>query len=126
MALATPQEEVLILHARVPAATPQQVSAATKIVQYIKNDMPHIRKDDKPGLREARNFLEAVVVDGVNHFSEDVIGEYLTTLGKLPESLFNLRESIDRLESAVNEDYLEVDEWVAHVFDLRPVLQEAA
>ena len=114
MELAKPEEEVRILRARVPQASRYLVSAAVKITQLIKCDMPQVR--DKPGLRESIDLLTALVDDGVTLLTEDVIAEYLACLGKEQKELSSLREALARLEEAANEPHSEIDDWVDAVF----------
>jgi MoxR-like ATPase len=114
MELANPEEEVRILRARVPQASRYLVSAAVKITQLIKWDMPQVR--DKPGLRESIDLLTALVDDGVTLLTEDVIAEYLACLGKEQKELSSLRKALARLEDAANEGQTEIDGWVNEAF----------
>lgn len=110
----TPQEEVRILRARVPQAAPDLVAGVAKVINYIRTDMPHVR--DKPGLRESIEWLEALVDDGVRHFDEDVIDEYLGLLGKEQKEQTNLWKGLGRLAEAANFPHGEIDGWTATVF----------
>ena len=114
MELARPEEEVRILRARVPKASSYLISAAVKITQLIKWDMPQVR--DKPGLRESIDFLTALVDDGVTLLTETVIAEYLGCLGKEQKELSSLRKALARLEQAANESHAEIDRWVHVAF----------
>jgi len=114
MELAKPEEEVRILRARVPQASRYLVSAAVKITQLIKWDMPQVR--DKPGLRESIDLLTALVDDGVTLLTEDTIAEYLACLGKEQKELSSLRTALARLEEAANEPHNEIDDWVDAAF----------
>jgi MoxR-like ATPase len=114
MDLATPEEEVRILHARVPHASPYLIAAAVKITQLIKLDMPQVR--DKPGLRESIDLLSALTDDGVTFLTERVIAEYLACLGKEQKELSNLRKALARLEDAANAEHPEIDPWVEAAF----------
>jgi len=114
MELASPEEEVRILRARVPKASPYLISAAVKITQLIKWDMPQVR--DKPGLRESIDLLTALVDDEVPFLSEEVIEEYLACLGKEQKELWSLRKALARMEEAANEPHHEIDDWVDQVF----------
>ncbi len=114
MDLASPEEEVRILRARVPQASPYLIGAAVKITQLIKWDMPQVR--DKPGLRESIDLLIALVDDQVNLVTEDVIAEYLACLGKDQKELASLRTALARLEEAANEENSEIDRWVYLAF----------
>ena len=114
MDLATAEEEVQILHARVPEAGPYLIAAAVKITQLIKWDMPQVR--DKPGLRESIDLLTALTEEGVTLLTEDVIAEYLACLGKEQKELSNLRKALARLEDAANTEHPEIDLWVEAAF----------
>ena len=114
MELARPEEEVRILRARVPKASSYLISAAVKITQLIKWDMPQVR--EKPGLRESIDFLTALVDDGVTLLTETVIAEYLGCLGKEQKELSSLRKALARLEQAANESHAEIDCWVHEAF----------
>ena len=114
MELASPEEEVRILRARVPRASPDLVSAVVKITQLIKWDMPQVR--DKPGLRESIDLLTALVDDEVTLLTEGSIEEYLACLGKEQKELSSLRKALARLEEAANEPHNEIDGWVDEVF----------
>ena len=117
MELARPEEEVRILCARVPTAPPYLISAAVKITQLIKWDMPQVR--DKPGLRESIDFLTALVDDGVECLTEPLLAEYLGCLGKEQKELLSLRKALARLEQAANEPHFEIDRWVDEAFTTR-------
>jgi MoxR-like ATPase len=114
MDLATAEEEVRILRARVPEAGPYLIAAAVKITQLIKWDMPQVR--DKPGLRESIDLLTALTEDGVTLLTEGVIAEYLACLGKGHRELSNLRKALARLEDAANAEHPEIDTWVEAAF----------
>jgi len=127
MELASPEEEVRILRARVPKASRYLVSAAVKITQLIKWDMPQVR--DKPGLRESIDLLTALVDDEVTLLTENVIEEYLACLGKEQKELSSLRKALARLEEAANEPHHEIDAWVDEVFvapDISKLRHESA
>ncbi len=119
----TPKEEVRILRARVPGATPELLRAVTKLINCVRRDMPAVR--DKPGLRESIDLLEGLVRDGVHTLNAEVIDEYLCFLGKRHKELMNLRQGTARLEFAVQSADQEIDEWVewacaenAHVLEV--------
>ena len=119
----TPREEVRILRARVPDATPDLLRGVTKLINCIRRDMPAVR--DKPGLRESIDLLEGLVRDDVHTLKAEVIDEYLCFLGKRHKELMNLRQGIARLEFAVQSADQEIDEWVewacaenAHVLEV--------
>ena len=110
----TPREEVRILHARAPLASPDLVSAVTRLINCVRRDMPAVR--DKPGLRESIELLEALVRDGVRALTDDVIDQYLCFLGKRHKELLNLRQGLARLETAARRADDEIDEWVELAF----------
>jgi len=114
MDLATPEEEVRILRARVPQASAYLIAAAVKITQLIKLDMPQVR--DKPGLRESIDLLTALAEDGVAFLTESVIAEYLACLGKEQKELSSLRKALARLEEAANTEHPEIDSRIEDVF----------
>ena len=121
----TPCEEVRILHARAPMASPNLVGAVTRLINCVRRDMPAVR--DKPGLRESIDLLEALVRDGVWALTADVIDRYLCFLGKRHKELLNLRQGLARLEAAARRSDGEINEWVERAFANETyVLEEAA
>ena len=114
MDLATPEEEVRILHARVPQASAYLIAAAVKITQLIKLDMPQVR--EKPGLRESIDLVTALTEDCITLLTESVIAEYLACLGKEQKELSSLRKALARLEEAANTEHPEIDSWIEVVF----------
>ena len=111
----TPREEVRILRARAPKASPDLVRGVTKLVNCIRRDMPAVR--DKPGLRESIDLLEALVRVGIEVITAEVIEEHLCFLGKRRKELLNLRQGLARMEFAVRMTDPEIDAWVAGAFD---------
>ena len=121
----TPREEVRILHARAPLASPNLVGAVIRLINCVRRDMPAVR--DKPGLRESIDLLEALVRDGVWALTADVIDRYLCFLGKRHKELLNLRQGLARLEAAARRSDDEINEWVEWAFANEAyVLEEAA
>jgi len=110
----TPREEVRILHARAPLASPDLVGGVTRLINCVRRDMPAVR--DKPGLRESIDLLEALARDCVNALTADVIDQYLCFLGKRHKELLNLRQGLARLETAARRADDEIDEWVEWAF----------
>jgi MoxR-like ATPase len=110
----TPREEVRILHARAPMASPELVGGVIRLINCIRRDMPAVR--DKPGLRESIDLIEALVRDGVGDLTAEVIDQYLCFLGKRHKELLNLRQGLARLETAAHRDDDEIDEWVEWAF----------
>ncbi len=120
----TPREEVRILRARAPAASPDLVREVTKLVNCIRRDMPAVR--DKPGLRESIDLLGALLRDGFESLTADVIDEHLCFLGKRHKELLNLRQGIARMDYAVHMVDPEIDEWVKWAYaDDACLLKEA-
>jgi MoxR-like ATPase len=110
----TPREEVRILHARAPMASPELVGGVIRLINCIRRDMPAVR--DKPGLRESIDLIDALVRDGVGDLTAEVIDQYLCFLGKRHKELLNLRQGLARLETAAHRDDEEIDEWVEWAF----------
>jgi MoxR-like ATPase len=110
----TPREEVRILHARAPMASPELVGGVIRLINCIRRDMPAVR--DKPGLRESIDLIEALVRDGVGDLTAEVIDQFLCFLGKRHKELLNLRQGLARLETAAHRDDDEIDEWVEWAF----------
>jgi len=120
-----PREEVRILHARAPRASPDLVGSVTRLINCIRRDMPAVR--DKPGLRESIDLIEALVRDGVGALTTDVIDQYLCFLGKRHKELLNLRQGLARLEMAACRADDEINEWVEWGFSHEAyVMEEAA
>src|SRR5262245_45793605 len=121
----TPKEEVRILHARAPGASHDLVRGVTNLVNCIRRDMPAVR--DKPGLRESIDLTEALLRNGVETLTSDVIDEHLCFLGKRHKEVLNLRQGIARMELAVRMTDTEIDEWVRWAFaDEAHILEKAA
>jgi MoxR-like ATPase len=121
----TPREEVRILRARVPMASPELVGGVTRLINCIRRDMPAVR--DKPGLRESIDLLEALTKDSVGELTADTIDQYLCFLGKRHKELLNLKQGLARLETAAHRVDYEIDEWVKWAFaNEANVLEEAA
>jgi MoxR-like ATPase len=121
----TPKEEVRILRARAPGASHDLVRGVTKLVNCIRRDMPAVW--DKPGLRESIDLTEALLRNGVETLTSEVLDEHLCFLGKRHKELLNLRHGIARMEFAVLTTDPEIDEWVRWAFaDEAHVLEKAA
>jgi MoxR-like ATPase len=121
----TPKEEVRILRARAPGASPHLVRDVTKLVNCIRRDMPAVR--DKPGLRESIDLTDALVRSGVEALTSDVIDEHLCFLGKRHKEQLNLRQGIARMEFAIRTVDTVIDEWVRWAYaDEAHLLEEAA
>jgi MoxR-like ATPase len=120
----TPREEVRILHARAPVASPELVGSVTRLINCIRRDMPAVR--DKPGLRESIDLIEALVRDGVGDLTAEVIDQYLCFLGKRHKELLNLRQGLARLEMAARSSDDEIDEWVKLAFREEACMRQQA
>jgi MoxR-like ATPase len=120
----TPCEEVQILHARAPLASPNLVGAVTRLINCIRRDMPAVR--DKPGLRESIDLIEALVKEGIGDLTTDVIDQYLCFLGKRHKEWLNLRQGLARLETAARRADDEIDEWVELAFYEEACMHEQA
>jgi MoxR-like ATPase len=110
----TPQEEVRILRARFPEASPDLVRDVAKLINCVRRDMPAVR--DKPGLRESIDLIGALLRAGVEALDAHLIDEHLCFLGKRRKELLNLRQGLARMEFAVRMADPEINEWVALAF----------
>ncbi|MGH9751773.1 MAG: AAA family ATPase [Blastocatellia bacterium] len=110
----TPREEVRILLARFPEASPNLVRDVAKLINCIRRDMPAVR--DKPGLRESIDLIGALLGAGVEGLNADLIDEHLCFLGKRRKELLNLRQGLARMEFAVRIADPEIDAWVKLAF----------
>ena len=120
----TPEEEVMILRARVPDAMPQQVRAVAKINESIKA-IPGVQ--NKPGLRELIDLLAAFVRDDVRAVGEDMLGTYVGYLAKQQSQAKSLRLALARVASEAHQPDVVVDRWVAQAFGREQLtLREAA
>lgn len=119
----SPNEEVKILRKRVPAASPQLVSAVVKINDCIKT-IPGVQK--KPGLRELIDLLTALVRDKVSVVNEEVLHAYVGYLAKQKSHLKSLREALARVERHLELEDRQIDWWVAEAFAVEGTVLEAA
>jgi MoxR-like ATPase len=120
----SPREEVRILRARVPDASPELLLAVTRLINSIRRDMPAVR--DKPGLRESIDLIEAMVRDNVSDLTTEIIEGYLCFLGKRRKELANLRQGAARLEWAVRNSDSEIDLWVEEACAGQTMILEVA
>src|SRR5262245_50967007 len=120
----TPQEEVRILRARFPEASPDLVRDVAKLINCVRRDMPAVR--DKPGLRESIDLIGALLGAGVERLDADLIDEHLCFLGKRRKELLNLRQGLARMEFAVRMADPEINAWVAWAFADQSRIEEAA
>jgi MoxR-like ATPase len=105
----TPQEEVRILRARVPAASVQLLGDVVKVINCIRGIGG---VTDKPGLRESIDLLGALSRDEPISWSTDLMGEYLCFLGKRNKDLANLGKGVARLLQAIRTPHPDIDRWV--------------
>jgi len=120
----TPAEEVMILRARVPDATPQQVRAVARINESIKA-IPGVQ--NKPGLRELIDLLAAFVRDDVRAVNENVLGTYVGYLAKQQSQAKSLRLALARVASEAHQPDAVIDSWIARAFGREQLfIREAA
>lgn len=122
----TPEEEIRILRARVPGATPETLAAVASMINFIRDDMPEIRNN--PGIRESRDLLEALVEDDVNEITTATVREYLACIGKGKKEQEVLRQNDDGLARAAAHPDEKIIAWTAEAFDVPSlaILREAA
>jgi len=118
----TPQEEVMILHARVPEASPEIVRSVARINESIKA-IPGVQ--NKPGLRELIDLLAAFVRDEVSLINENVLARYLGFLAKQQSQIKSLRLALARIISEINLRDDRLDLWVREAFGRASVRLEA-
>jgi MoxR-like ATPase len=119
----TPPEEIRILRARVPDASPEMVAAVAAMMNYIREEMTDLL--NKPGIRESRDLLEALTEDGVTVITIDVVREYLACLGKGKSELEVLAQSDEGLADAANNPEPEIIEWVREAFSQIELVEAA-
>jgi MoxR-like ATPase len=105
----TPREEVRILRARVPAASPQLLGHVVKIINCIRGIGG---VTDKPGLRESIDLLTALSNDASITWSAELLEEHLCFLGKRMKDRSNLEKGIARLQQALRSPHPDIDSWV--------------
>lgn len=98
--LPTDAEEVRILHARVPRATPHLLTQVVKVVRYIRIMMPTVR--DKPGLRESIALVRALAAEDAEDFTAELIDDHLGFIARNADDLANLELGLQRLEKAAH------------------------
>ena len=123
--LPTDFEEARILHSRVPEASPDLLVQVVKVVRYIRVMMPTVR--DKPGLRESIALLRALIIEGVEVCSAEVIDDHLGFIARNADDLTNLELGLQRLERAARTSDTVIEEMVAQVLSESVIrLREAA
>ena len=105
----TPREEVRILRARVPAASPQLLGNVVKIINCIRGIGG---VTDKPGLRESIDLLTALSNDESITWSAELLEEHLCFLGKRMKDRANLEKGVARLLQAIRSTHPDIDRWV--------------
>jgi MoxR-like ATPase len=105
----TPREEVRILRARVPAASPQLLGNIVKIINCIRGIGG---VTDKPGLRESIDLLTALSMHEPITWSAELIDEHLCFLGKRNKDRANLEKGVARLLQAIRCPHPDIDAWV--------------
>src|ERR1041384_2690440 len=105
----TPREEVRILRARVPAASPQLLGNVVKIINCIRGIGG---VTDKPGLRESIDLLTALSNDESITWSTELLEEHLCFLGKRVRDRSNLEKGVARLLQAIRSPHPDIDRWV--------------
>lgn len=105
----TPREEVRILRARVPAASPHLLGDVIKIINCIRGIGG---VTDKPGLRESIDLLTALSKNEPVAWSHELLSEHLCFLGKRMKDRANLEKGVARLLQAVRSPHSEIDSWV--------------
>jgi MoxR-like ATPase len=105
----TPREEVRILRARVPSASPQLLACVVKLINCIRGIGG---VTDKPGLRESIDLLMALSSYEPISWSEELINEHLCFLGKRMKDRSNLEKAVARLQVAIRSPHRDIDDWV--------------
>ena len=105
----TPREEVRILRARVPSASPRLLANIVKIINCIRGIGG---VTDKPGLRESIDLLTALSKDEPVTWSAELIDEHLCFLGKRNKDRANLEKGVARLLQSIRSPHPDIDGWV--------------
>jgi hypothetical protein len=113
MDMPSAREEVAILRARVPDASPEAVAWVAKLLDCIRG-IPGVQ--DKPALREGIDLLDVFMRDRIQRVDETALISYLCLIAKRRGDRSYLEQSIARLEQAVNDAHDEIDSWVAQEF----------
>jgi hypothetical protein len=113
MDMPSAREEVAILRARVPDASPEAVAWVAKLLDCIRG-IPGVQ--DKPALREGIDLLDVFMRDRIQRVDETALISYLCLIAKRRGDRSYLEQSIARLEQAVNDPHDEIDSWVAQEF----------
>jgi len=124
VSLPTDFEEVRILHSRVPNAAPNLLMQVVKVVRYVRIMMPTVR--DKPGLRESIVLLRALLTEGIEQLTSEVIDDHLGFIARNADDLANLELGLCRLERAAHTSDAIVEQIIEQVFREVVRLREAA
>ena len=123
--LPTDFEEVRILHSRVPHAPATLLVHVVKVVRYIRVMMPTVR--DKPGLRESIALLKALLAEGIEALSAEIIDDHFGFIARNADDLANLELGLQRLEKAAHTSDSVIEELIQQVLSKRVIqLREAA
>jgi len=117
-----PREEVRILRARVPAASPQLLGRVVKIINCIRGIGG---VTDKPGLRESIDLLMALSHHEPITWSDEVLEEHLCFLGKRMRDRSNLEKGVARLQQALRSPHPDIDSWVESACERISILEDA-
>ena len=113
MDMPSAREEVAILRARVPNASPEAVGWVAKLLECIRG-IPGVQ--DKPALREGIDLLDVLMRDRIERLDETALISYLCLIAKRRGDRSYLEQSIARIEQAVNSPNEEIDLWVEQEF----------
>ena len=113
MDMPSAREEVAILRARVPEASPEAVGWVAKLLECIRG-IPGVQ--DKPALREGIDLLDVLMRDRIKRVDEAVLISYLCLIAKRRGDRSYLEQSMARIELAVNDPHEEIDAWVTQEF----------
>lgn len=123
MDMPSAREEVAILRARVPNASPEAVGWVAKLLECIRG-IPGVQ--DKPALREGIDLLDVLMRDRIERVDETALISYLCLIAKRRGDRSYLEQSMARIEQAVNSPNEEIDLWVEQEFLRRESLTLAA
>ena len=123
MDMPSAREEVAILRARVPNASPEAVGWVAKLLECIRG-IPGVQ--DKPALREGIDLLDVLMRDRIERVDETALISYLCLIAKRRGDRSYLEQSMARIEQAVNSPNDEIDLWVEQEFLRRESLALAA
>ena len=123
MDMPSAREEVAILRARVPDASPEAVGWVAKLLECIRG-IPGVQ--DKPALREGIDLLDVLMRDRIERVDETALISYLCLIAKRRGDRSYLEQSMARIEQAVNSPNEEIDLWVEQEFLRRESLALAA